>query len=55
MVCERGRAFQLAAGPAVGLEMPPASLDVRTATEVDRAMYVTAKEVARLGATGHCR
>lgn len=50
VVWEAGRAFELATGPAVGLEMSPAALDVRTAAELDKAMYEAAQETAQHGA-----
>jgi nucleotide-binding universal stress UspA family protein len=36
--------------PAVSMDLPPAGLDVRTAFEVDQAMYERAQQMARHGA-----
>jgi nucleotide-binding universal stress UspA family protein len=50
VVWEAGRAFDLMELPAVSLDLPPAGLDVRTAFEVDQAMYERAQQMARHGA-----
>lgn len=50
VVWEPGRAFELSTFPAVGMDIPPAALDVRVATEVDRARYESAQQTARRGA-----
>jgi nucleotide-binding universal stress UspA family protein len=47
---EPGRAFDLALIPARGFELPLSSVDVRTAAEVDRAMYNEAAQLAQWGA-----
>lgn len=49
-VWEPGQAFGLTTGPAVALEMPAATLDIRLAAEVDRAMYEAAQRTAQRGA-----
>jgi nucleotide-binding universal stress UspA family protein len=49
-VWEAGRAFDLAMLPARGLELPPSSVDIRTAEQVDEAMYNEAQQLARWGA-----
>lgn len=53
VVWEAGRAFEMAEVSARNLayEMPPAVLDVRTATELDLAMAETAQQLAQHGAT----
>jgi nucleotide-binding universal stress UspA family protein len=50
VVWEAGRAFDLMELPAVSLDLPPAGLDVRTAFEVDQAMYEQAQRLAQHGA-----
>jgi len=50
VVWEAGRAFDLAMLPVGGLELAPAPLDIRTAFEVDRAMYESACQLAVHGA-----
>ncbi|HEV2784157.1 MAG TPA: universal stress protein [Actinophytocola sp.] len=49
-IWEPGRAFDLALVPARGFELPLSSVDIRTATEVDRALYREAQQLARWGA-----
>jgi nucleotide-binding universal stress UspA family protein len=50
VVWEAGRAFDLMELPSVSLDLPPAGLDVRTAFEVDQAMYEQAQRLAQQGA-----
>jgi nucleotide-binding universal stress UspA family protein len=50
VVWEAGRAFELAQLPIRTLDMPPTSLDIRTAFEVDQAMYEAAQRLAQRGA-----
>jgi nucleotide-binding universal stress UspA family protein len=50
VVWEAGKAFDLMELPSVALDLPPAGLDVRTAFEVDQAMYEQAQRVAQRGA-----
>lgn len=50
VVWEAGRAFDLMEIPSVSLDLPPAGLDVRTAFEVDQAMYEQAQRLAQQGA-----
>jgi nucleotide-binding universal stress UspA family protein len=50
VVWEAGKAFDLMEVPALGLDLPPAGLDVRTAFAVDEAMYDQAQQLARQGA-----
>jgi nucleotide-binding universal stress UspA family protein len=50
VVWEAGRAFDLMELPSVALDLPPAGLDVRTAFEVDQAMYEQAQRLAQQGA-----
>lgn|SRR5215207_441741 len=50
VVWEAGRAFELAEMPIRVLETPPTALDVRTAFEVDKAMYEAAERLAGRGA-----
>jgi hypothetical protein len=47
VVWEAGRAFELATLPSGVLEMPPSVFDIRTAFQVDKAMYanVMAREL----------
>lgn len=49
-VWEPGRAFDLALIPARGFEMPLSTVDVRTAAEIDQAMYNEAAQLAQWGA-----
>lgn len=50
VVWEAGRAFDLVDIPAGVLESPPATLDVRTALELDEALYESAQRLAQHGA-----
>jgi len=50
VVWEAGQAYGMATLPTVGMDMPPAGLDVRVAAEVDQAMYESAQQLARQGA-----
>jgi len=50
VVWETGRAFEVAELPVGALGLPPASLDVRVASEVDQAMYEAAERTAQQGA-----
>jgi nucleotide-binding universal stress UspA family protein len=50
VVWEAGRAYELAELPIRVLEVPPAAIDVRTAMEVDQAMYEAAERMAQRGA-----
>lgn len=50
VVWEAGRAFELMELPNVALDVPPAGLDVRTAFQVDQAMYEQAQRLAGHGA-----
>src|SRR5688500_17467749 len=50
VVWEPGRAFELTSFPVVGIDLPPATLDVRGASEVDRARYEAAQQLAQRGA-----
>jgi nucleotide-binding universal stress UspA family protein len=50
VVWEAGRAFDLTVLASRGLELPPGNLDIRTAIELDRAMYQEARQLARWGA-----
>src|SRR5215211_999060 len=50
VVWEAGRAFELAEMPIRVLEAPPTALDVRTAFEVDKAMYEAGEQLAANGA-----
>jgi len=45
---EAGRAFDLLDVPAKALELPPVTVDVRTAIRIDQAMYEVAQRVAAL-------
>lgn len=49
VVWEAGRAYELQDRPTGLLETPPASLDVRTALEFDKAMYESAQQLAQHG------
>lgn len=49
-VWEAGRAFEMVTSPLLGLDMPAAALDVRTATDIDKAMYEAAQRIAQHGA-----
>lgn len=49
-IWEAGRAFDLALIPARGFELPLSNIDVRTAAEVDEAMYKEAAQLALWGA-----
>lgn len=49
-IWEAGRAFDLALIPARGFELPMSAIDVRTANEVDAALYEEAQRLARWGA-----
>jgi nucleotide-binding universal stress UspA family protein len=50
VVWEAGRAFELMTLPTGALEMPTVSLDVRAATEADKAAYEAAERLAEQGA-----
>ncbi|MCW2631117.1 MAG: hypothetical protein JWR88_79 [Pseudonocardia sp.] len=50
VVWEAGRAYDVMDIPSLALETPPVPLDIRTATEVDLAMYETAQRLAQHGA-----
>jgi nucleotide-binding universal stress UspA family protein len=50
VVWEAGAAYDLATIPSAGLDLPPAQLDLRTAAELDLALYAAARELARRGA-----
>lgn len=49
-VWEAGRAFELAELPINLLDAPPASIDLRTVTEVDKQLYEAAERMAQRGA-----
>jgi nucleotide-binding universal stress UspA family protein len=48
-VWEAGRAFDLALIPTRGMELPLSSIDIRSAEEVDQALYQEAQRLARWG------
>ena len=50
VVWEAGRAFDVTLLPSRALDMPLSNIDVRTAIELDRAMYEEAQRLARWGA-----
>ena len=50
VVWEAGRAYDLLAPPSAILEMPPTTLDVRTAQELDDTAYREAEQLAQQGA-----
>jgi nucleotide-binding universal stress UspA family protein len=50
LVWEGGRAFEVATLPNRGLEMPPVSVDVRSALEAEEAAYEVAERLAQQGA-----
>jgi nucleotide-binding universal stress UspA family protein len=50
VVWEAGRAFEAATLPIKALELPPATLDVRTALEAERAACEAAQRMAEVGA-----
>jgi nucleotide-binding universal stress UspA family protein len=50
VVWEAGRAFELADIPSPVVGVPASSLDIRTAAEIDHAMYKSAQEMAQWGA-----
>jgi nucleotide-binding universal stress UspA family protein len=50
VVWEAGTAFEVATLPAASVGLPPVPVDVRTAAEVDRAMYEGAQRQAQRGA-----
>lgn len=50
MVWEAGRAFDLTLLPARALDVPFSNLDLRTAVELDEAIYEEAQRLARWGA-----
>jgi nucleotide-binding universal stress UspA family protein len=50
VVYEPGVAFDLMLVPSLALEPAPAPIDIRTALEVDRAMYEGAQRLAQQGA-----
>jgi nucleotide-binding universal stress UspA family protein len=45
-----GAPYDFAALPSAGLDLPPARLDLGTASELDRALYADAERLARHGA-----
>ncbi|HEU5473832.1 MAG TPA: universal stress protein [Actinophytocola sp.] len=49
-VWEAGRAFDLAMIPTRGFELPLSDIDIRTAAEIDKALYNEAQQLARWGA-----
>ena len=49
-VWEAGRAYDLAMIPARGMELSMSSVDIRTAEQVDEAMYNEAQQLAQWGA-----
>src|SRR5690349_7584970 len=49
-VWEAGRAFDLAMIPSRGFELPLSDIDIRTAAEIDKALYEQAQQLARWGA-----
>ena len=49
-VWEAGRAFDLAMIPSRGFELPLSDIDIRTAAEIDKALYNEAQQLARWGA-----
>src|SRR4051812_20558432 len=51
VVWEAGRTFELMELPVRTLELPPTSLDIRTAFELDRQMYEQAERLAEQGAS----
>ncbi|MGE5290921.1 MAG: universal stress protein [Micromonosporaceae bacterium] len=50
LVWEAGRSFQAATLPEKALELPPATVDIRTAFEVEKAAYEAAQRLAEKGA-----
>jgi nucleotide-binding universal stress UspA family protein len=50
VVVKAGIAFRLVAAPATAVGLPPADLDVRTASEADAAMNERARQLAEQGA-----
>jgi nucleotide-binding universal stress UspA family protein len=50
VVWEAGTAFEMLELPADAILMPPAPIDVRTAVEIDQAMYEQAQRLAEQGA-----
>jgi nucleotide-binding universal stress UspA family protein len=50
VVWEAGLAFEMAELPTAGVGIPPVPLDIRTAAEVDRAMYEGVQHQAEQGA-----
>ena len=50
VVWEAGRNFQVATLPERALELPPATLDIRTAFRAERAAYEDAQRLAERGA-----
>jgi nucleotide-binding universal stress UspA family protein len=50
VVWEAGRAFDLAEAPSRVLDAPAASFDLRTAAQMDQAMYADAQRLAQWGA-----
>jgi nucleotide-binding universal stress UspA family protein len=51
VVWEAGAAFEMMEVPTTSIGVPPAPIDVRTAAEVDRALYERAQRLAEHGAT----
>jgi nucleotide-binding universal stress UspA family protein len=50
VVWEAGRAFELAGLPTATLGLPPTTLDIRGAMELDRALYENAERLSERGA-----
>jgi nucleotide-binding universal stress UspA family protein len=50
VVWEAGTAYDFATIPSAGLDLPPAQFDLRSAAELDQALYNDASELARHGA-----
>jgi nucleotide-binding universal stress UspA family protein len=50
VVWEAGVAYDFATIPSAGLDLPPAQFDLRSAAELDQALYADARELARHGA-----
>jgi nucleotide-binding universal stress UspA family protein len=49
-IWKSGLGFELVAQPASSIGLPPAPIDVRTAAEIDRALYEGAQRTAQRGA-----
>ena len=50
VVWEPGQAFELAAMPVMGMQLPVTTMDIRVATEADHARYEVAQQAAQRGA-----